>query len=411
MEPERRFDFGRAFLALALALALWWNIESDQNPERFELLTGVPVEVNVINIPPGFVIVAEKPTIQVEVRAPTRVWSRLRSDSFLAKADASRAGPGVNELQVSVESLDQSVNQVNPVPARVIVNVEEVRERTVPVQVVTSGGAPFGYAAGDPKVAPERVAVQGPVSVIQRVDRVIVELSLSGLTVPVNSSYAPIPVDQRGAIIAGVRLSPATVNVEVPVTQQVNYKQVGLRPRTGGRPQVGYFVEAVEVSPIVVTIVGEPQELARVEFIETDEVDVSALSSNTVRRVGLRVPRNVALVTGSAPQVNVSVRVSPLTTFQVLRVEPAVLNLNPGLRLQSEIGLVEVHVSGSTPLLQALASGGLRVVVDLGDLGPGQYTVPLSIQLPAGIRMEQLTPERVTVILAPLPANTPDQRP
>lgn len=401
------FDLGRAFLALALAIALWWQIEAETNPERFELLAGVPIEVQVVNAPPGVVLVGDQPTIQVEVRASTRVWGRLRSSSFGARVDASRAGPGANELPVTVEALEPAVTQVIPVPARVTVVLEEVREKNVPVQVVTTGTVPFGFASEPPRVAPDRVAVLGPSSVVQRIERALVELSLSGLTVPVNNSYTPVAVDQRGQPVSGVRLRPVTVNVEVPITQQVSYRQVGVRPRTSGRPQAGYFVEAVEVNPISVTLVGEPQELSRVEYIDTEEVDVGQLASTTVRRVALRVPRNVALLTGSTPQVNVTVRISPLTSIQVIRVAPAVLGLNPELRLQSQIGLVEVELSGPAPTLQALATGGLRVILDLTGLGPGLHTLPISVEVPPGIRMQRLSAERITVNLVPLPTPTP----
>ncbi|MCC7107378.1 MAG: hypothetical protein IT307_19755 [Chloroflexi bacterium] len=402
-----RFDLGRAFLALALAIALWWTIESEQNPERFELLAGVPIEVTVVNIPPGFVLVGEQPTIQVEVRAPTRVWSRLRSGSFQARVDASRAGPGATELAVSVDALDTAVTQVTPVPARVNVVLEEVRERTVPVQVVTTGSVPFGYSSGEPTVAPEQISVLGPASVVQRVDRAMVELSLSGLTVPVNNSYAPVAVDQRGQQVQGIRLRPVTVNVEIPISQQVSYKQVGIRPRTTGRPQTGYFVESVDVSPISVTIVGEPGELSKIDYVDTEDVDVSSLSSTAVRRVALRVPRNVALLSGSEPQVNVTVKISSLTSLQVVRVTPAVLNLSTELRLDTPPPLVEAELSGPAPTLQALSTGGLRVIVDLSGLGAGLQTVPVAVEVPPGIQLNRVTPDKLTLNLVPIPVRTP----
>src|SRR5919201_5296771 len=257
MWPLRGFDLGRAFRAFTLAAGLWWVITTEQNPERNELFPS-PIPVEVVNAPPSLVVTGEVPSIQVQVRAPSEVWTRLRSSSFPATADASKASPGSNELPVALAPLDPGIRAAEPVPPRVRVAMEETRERSIPVRVNLTGGVPFGYSSGQSRVAPEAVTASGPASVVQRVQEALVEIPLDQLTVSINNTYQPVAVDARRVPVAGVKLSPATVSVEVPVTQNVTDKEVGIRPLLQGKLAPGYYLEPVEVNPPAVTIFRDP---------------------------------------------------------------------------------------------------------------------------------------------------------
>src|SRR4051812_5689429 len=118
------FDLGRAALALLLSGVLWWVITTEQNPERNELFP-TPIPVEVVNAPPSLVVTGDVPTIQVDVRASSDAWRNLRAASFRATADASQAGPGANELPVTIERLDPQVRSVESIPSRIRVVMEE----------------------------------------------------------------------------------------------------------------------------------------------------------------------------------------------------------------------------------------------------------------------------------------------
>jgi YbbR domain-containing protein len=403
MHLLRGFDLGRAFLALTLSAALWWVITTEQNPERNELFPS-PIQVEVINAPPTLVVTGEVPPVQVQVRAPGEAWSRLRSSSFRATADASRAGPGPNELPVMLDRLDPAVRGAEPVPARVRVSMEESRERTVPVRVNLSGAVPFGYSSEAARVAPDTLTVGGPATNVEKVREALVDIPLDQLTLSINNSYQPMAVDDRRAPVSGVKLNPPTVNVEVRVSQQVSYKEVGIRPIVRGRLSPGYYLEPVEVNPPSATIVGVPQQLASVTSVETEPIEVGGLSATSVRQVSLRAPAGLSFL--QPRPVNVTLRVSPIPTIQVLQVIPTVVGLGSGLQLADPVGSAELSISGPAPTLQGLLARDFRVLLDLSGLGAGQHTVPLQPQIPASLRLESINPAIVIVTVRPLPPPT-----
>lgn len=394
----RGFDPGRAFLALALAAGLWWVITTEENPERNELFLS-PVPVEVVNAPPSLVVTGEVPPVHVQVRAPGEVWTRLRASSFRALADASRAGPGSNELPVQLERLDSGVRAAEPVPPRVTVSMEQRREEAVPVRAILTGAVPFGYSAGPAQIVPDVVTVSGPASVVQRVREALVEIPLDQLTLSISGSYQPVPVDSRREVVGGVKPNPPTVTIDLQVSQQVSYKEVGIRPVVRGKLASGYYLEPLEMNPPSATIVGDTGQLARVSFVETESIDVGGLSATTVKQVPLKTPSGVTFL--QPRPVSVTLRVNPIPITQVLQMPPTVVGLGDGLQLADPVGSVELTISGPAPTLQGLSARDFRVTLDLAGRGPGEHTIQLQPQIPGGFRLDSISPSSVSVTIRP----------
>lgn len=402
--PRLRLDLGRALLAVGLASALWIVVRNETNPDRVEVLPfTVPVEV--VNVPTGLVVVSEAPQIQAQVRTPSESWALLRPGTFRATADASAATPGVNELPVRTEALEPRVRAVDPIPPLVSVALEEVTDRIVPVRLNIVGNVPFGYAYATPRIAPENVTISGPSSAVQRVESAVVDIRLDGLTVSLNATYAPRALDARGGEVRGVRVTPSTVNVEVPVQQQVGYKEVGIRPTIRGRVAPGYYLQPVEVEPATVTVVGPPATLANVNFAETEPIDVSGISSSVVRRAQVVAPPGLSLL--QAEPANLTLRVAPITVSQTVRLSPTVQGVGAGVQVVGDVPQVDVTLSGPAPTLQTLRPTDFRVVVDLGGLGAGRHELEPRVTVPPGFSLEGLSPPRVTLELRQVPTPTP----
>jgi YbbR domain-containing protein len=401
-------DIWRALIALALACALWIVVQNEQNPDRTDI-PALTVPVDMVNVPPGLVVVSEQPEIQVRVRIPSESWSLLRPGSFRATADATNASPGVNELPIRVEALESRVRQVDPIPPLANVVLEEVSEVPTPVRLNIIGNVPFGYAYSTPKISPENVTVSGASSAVQRVASVVVDIRLDGLTVSLSATSAPRAIDARGTEVRAVRINPATVNVDVPVAQQVGYKEVGVRPVVQGRVAPGYLLQPIEVEPATVTVVGSPATLANVNYVDTEPVDVSGLSSSVVRRAQVVPPQGLTLL---QPQpVSLTVRVTALTTSQTLRVTPTIQGLGPGLLIGGDVPQVDVTLSGPAPTLQTITPRDFQVVLDLSGLGAGQQQVEPKVAVPGGFTLTSVDPPKVTITIrnqpTPIPSPTP----
>jgi YbbR domain-containing protein len=168
-------------------------------------------------------------------------------------------------------------------------------------------------------------------------------------------------------------------------------------------------LQPIEVEPSTVTVVGSPAALSNVSFVDSEPVDVSNLSSSVVRRVQVVPPTGLTLL---QPQpASLTIRVTPLTVSQTLRLVPSLQGLGPGLEVVGDVAPVDVTLNGPAPTLQSLTPRDFRVVVDLAGLGPGRHELEPRVAVPGGFTLERVEPARTLVTLrgvaTPIPSPTP----
>lgn len=400
-------DYSRAAFAVALAILLYFVAVNETNPENRQKLP-FTIPVQPVNVPSGLVLTAQPAPVSVWVRAPANVFGRLRADSFTAQIDASGAAAGDNDLPITVTSTDPGVRGSDPEPATARLRLEELREQVLPVRVNVTGQVPTGYQQGTPIVDPQRVTVAGAASLVGRATEAVVDISVDRLTVSVDAVYTPRIVDDRGSDLRdlNLRATPPSVTVQVPITQQTQYKQVGIRPTTSGQPAPGYALQPLEVNPPTVTLVGDSAGLEAANYVNTAAIDVSGISTTVVRNVAL-IPPARTLLLQPGQTVTVTVRVTTLNVEQTVRIPPTVINLSGTVRLARPLDLVSVTVSGPAPALATLVlnPSDFRVLIDAGGKGPGRYDLDVKVQsVPTGLTLQDYTPKKMQVDLNEAPS-------
>lgn len=395
-----RINFGLGALALIISLSLWVLVVNDQNPERTDV-PEIAIPVETTRVSSGLIVMNTPDPVRLRIKTPKDKWDTLRASSFRAYVDLSRLGPGIHAVPIISETSDPQVRVLEVMPATTSIRVEEIQERTVPVKVTLVGNVPFGYVYRMPKVDPEVVVASGPASLVQSVETASVDVRLEGISVDIDTAFHPAAVDTSGATVRIVRLDPQTVRVSLPVSQQVSYKQVGVRATTSGAVAPGYWTESVSVDPSSVTVVGDPKALASINYLETAPLNVDGASSSIVQDLRINTTEGVSLVQQQTTRVRV--QISPLQTSQVLRVAPRLVNLAARLQVVSAPASVEVTVQGPAPIMQGLRVESVSVTLDVKDLSEGTHTVKVNASVPSGLSVAKVDPETAAIQLA-LPA-------
>jgi YbbR domain-containing protein len=400
-------DIGRAVFAVALAVLLYFVALNETNPEgRNQTVFTVPVQP--VNVPPGLVVTTPPAPVHLWVRAPNSVFGRLRADSFTAQVDAISAQSGDNDnLPINVNWTDPDVRQADAEPGTTRLHLEEVRGQPLPVRVNLTGQVPDGYKPGQATVDPSRITVTGAASLVGRATEAVVDVSIDRVTVSVNGVYTPRILDDRGNDLKdlNLRAGPPSVTVQVQITQQTQYKQVGVRPFTQGQPAAGYVLQPLEVNPPTVTLVGDQAALESANFVDTAPIDLNGISSTIVRSIALAPPTGTLLLQ-QGQTVNVTIRVTTLSVSQTVRVPPTVINVSGSVQLARPLDLVSVTISGPAPALSSVAlnPNDFKAVLDVSGKGPGRYDVDVKVQqLPNGLTLDDFTPKKVSVDLIQVP--------
>jgi YbbR domain-containing protein len=299
-----RNNLGLKLLSLLTALIIWGTVQTQTDPVvvRRKTLKVVP-----INVPQGLASVSIEPS-QLTLTLVGRVsaFARLEAATPRLVANAAQGAVGSLTAVLRVEDLPAGL-QIREWPrtAAAIV-LDNLVSRTRPIYVEVRGRPAVGFAAGNWQARPNEVTLRGASSVLQRVERVVAEVDISGLSTTLTAEAPLAARDVTNVPLADVNLEPAQTTVTVSL-RQVNSKTVPIAPVITGPPE-GYEIASVTVNPPVVTLTGGSSSLAEAESVSTGPLDARGIRSHATLTAALRLPAGCAVVGAASVRVTITVR-------------------------------------------------------------------------------------------------------
>lgn len=396
-----------ALLSLLLATALWVGVTNAENPSLRRPLP-FSVDIHSLNVPTSMTVTGYRPSNKVRVTlvGPRDAVDSVRPGDLTAQVDLSQPGtsgppsPGDYDADVHV-SLRQHGVQAEVDPPSVTVSLEATAKRTIPVKIAKVDAPPLGYElADDPAAQPAEATITGSKQQIDSVAAVVASLKLTGLTVSGNQTLSLDPQNSAGNSIGGIRVDPASVGVSVHIRQVLFTRQILVDPRIQGQPAAGYAIAGTKADPATVTVIGPVAVLNQIATAPTDAVDLGGATTDVIRTVNLQLPSGASLADPKSSVV-VTISVQPQHSQGSLIVPPKLNGVTAGLIAIPQQPAVVVNYSGPGPAVVRLTPADIAVTLDLTGLGPGTHQVEPKVTLPQGLQVDSLSPDRVTVTLAP----------
>lgn len=397
--------------ALTLSVAVWIAAVTAADPDEQRVFIR-PVEIEIVGRDAGLVILNEIPTsVEVTLRAPRSVWAKLEAQEtpIRAIADLSAMSAGEHTVQIQVQVTEGPSRVVSVSPSEFTLTLEPLESRVFPIGLTLNGQPATGYQAGDPILSPEEVLVSGAASLVEKVERVRVEINLTGTRESVEQSMQIELLDDNNLPVDGLSVNPSSVRVNIPVTQQGGYRDVAVKVIVHGQVANGYLLTNLSVFPPIVTIFSTDSNLVNdlPGVVETQELELSGKSDDISTRLALVLPAGVSVVGEQSVQVQVGIDpiISNLTLSNI-KIE--VVGLGEGLSAQVSPIEVDVILSGPAPLLDSLLVQDIRVIVDVTDLGEGVFQLTPRVEiLVADVVVESVLPNTVEVTIVPAAEEAP----
>ncbi|MBI5824888.1 MAG: hypothetical protein HZB18_12735 [Chloroflexi bacterium] len=410
----------RTFLwAFALAMAVWISAVTSADPDETRALSS-PVPVQIIGQSPNLVLSSDIPKeVVLTLRAPRSVWNFIEADPQIVRAilDLSGLSSGEHELELQIQVNARPVQIVSVAPSFIKFTLEPLVTQTFEIDLTLSGEAAIGFQIGESSLEPVQVVVSGAQSQVKRVRRARVSVNLSGIRENYDQSLAVEVLDEKGVKVEGVSVSPETVHVILPVSQQGGYRDVAVKVTTVGRVASGYRLTDLSVFPPVVTIFSADPELVSnlPGVLETQPLDLQNAQDDINTRLSINLPEGVSII--GEQTVLIQAGVSPIESSVTLAGEKIeIIGLENGLTAQVSPTTVDVIISGPLSLLDTLTRQGVRATVDLTGLPAGTYQITPRVEiLIADVIVESILPNTVEVIISiiqapaatPMPSPTP----
>ena len=173
------------------------------------------------------------------------------------------------------------------------VQLDQFTQRTVPVEI-EQGVPPTGLTVGVMDVEPKQVTVEGAKSLVDKVVKATGSRRRSRSPgIDIDQDVDLIPVDSVGNRVSPVDLSPRFVHVTLPVFSDRQSRTLPVKPVITGTPAPGFEVESVTVTPTVVTVEGDADQLSTLVSVNTMPVSINGASSALTTTADLDLPTGV----------------------------------------------------------------------------------------------------------------------
>ncbi|MBE9502928.1 MAG: hypothetical protein IME96_01995 [Proteobacteria bacterium] len=218
----------------------------------------------------------------------------------------------------------------------------------------------------------------------------VAELKEGSNFFPVNPNHIKLP---RGAKVTRIQPSYITLKAEKLVQ-----KEVKIRSDVQGKPAEDYYVDAVEVIPKTIEIMGAEGEIKRIRSIKTNTMDISDVKESLKKEVALDIiGRKISLVREQAVSVIVKVKeVSEKLEIKGLEVKA----INSTLKSSVYPSKVNVLLEGPKSLIAAIKKEkSVKAVIDADGLAAGKRKREVRIDMPDGVKLLYLNPNKVTLRL------------
>ena len=397
MKKSLTNNIGLKLLAFLFAFMLWLLVVNIDDPVDTKTFDSIPVTIEhaevVTQDQRSYQVLDGTDTVGVTVSATRSVLEKISAENIVATADM-RELYLESQIPIEITIPGYEFESATANPRNVQVKIEQNKSDTFPITVTTTGTVRDGYVLGNVQADPERVTVNGPESVIDRISKVVAQVNVSGLSEDSSIDAVLTYYDSDNNEISAEQLANnlGTTGVKVNVTLYHTARIPVTVDTSGVTAADGYSISEVTWTPEEIQLAGEEEVLDALESIRipADAVDITSISQRTEQTVDITpyLPEGTRLVDENGNNILVTARVAREGTksFDIPVGSITVDNLSDSLTV-SGYGSgddLEVHIGGPQEQLNSLQLSDLAVSIDLKDCTKaGDYEVPVTITLPS----------------------------
>ena len=387
-------NIGLKLLALLLSTVLWMVVVNTEDPvvrksmtvsvtmKNQEYITDMGKYMDVLN---------EGNTITFSYTTKRSVWEGISKTDFSAIADMEKIeakGNGGYRVPVNV-SANRNINQITIENKQLYLDValEDLGKQQFQIKANTIGTVAGGCALGNVYIDNTNVVqVSGPMSVVSRIDSVIANINVEGMSTDITDNVIPVFYDINGEVIDTTKLYMSVNYVRI-TAEILNTKDVPLVLSTTGTPKEGYQLVDVSCAPKMVRIKGVPAVLNTLDEIKipAEVLDISGATATIEKTIDIStyLEEGVSLVISSDAKVNVKAEIEPveMKEYKIPVSNLLAEKLKSGYLLSYPDQFVYVSVIAGKRAHADLKPVAMKGIIDVSNLNEGEHVVEIKFDL------------------------------
>lgn len=412
-------NFLYKLLALIISFALWFTVVIVDDPvdeKRFQ-----NVKVNLVNTE----LLEEKDQIyeildgtdilkSVSFDAPKTVRDQIQIGDIVAEADLENLTvTNTIEIKYSCPKYGIQVQNIKGNIEFVKLNIEDKAQSWLDIECKVTGQVAEGYVIGKTTLNQNRLFIQGPESAVAAAKKAVVEVNVSGISGDISATANVRVLDENGDEVVRDSMTKniESVLVEVDV---LNTKEIPVEYEASGTPAEGYaYAGSIDAEIKTVQVAGEARVLNRVNklTVSGSAMDITDAEQDVTKKIDLKefLPEGIVFANGADYKTEAVIKVEAYVnkrvnlTYGNLRI----MNLPNGIVCEwVEDSITPLEIRGLKANLDAITESTVHGVIDLREfienngwteLAPGEYTVPVALELGSEIQVVKSPTAKITI--------------
>ena len=405
-------NLGLKIIALFFSAFLWLIVVNVSNPIGSRTFSDIPVTIvndDIIKSSGEVYQVLGEDTVSVVVYANREIRQKLRAEDIVATADVAQMDTTTNLIPINITIPDYSgdYDSAVAVPRNIRIQREKSGSKVLALTAETGGTTPRdGYTLGDITVDPANITITGPESALDKIDRAVARVDVSGKSKDEDIKADLILYDANGNELSQTQLDNNLGEDGIIVSVEIlKEKTVPVEFGVTGTPAEGFRYTGCTSVPESIRICGKTEAINDVDEIRVPAsvIDISNADAPIERTVNITqyLPENVMLVDDNAGEIVVTAMVEQegTRTIKMLVSSIRISNLADDLEVDYEPDAeIDLQFRGEEQALDLLDISN-AVSVDLSEYtDPGVYDVPVQVNTPSGIEMISDPTVRLTLL-------------
>ncbi|MGN0437859.1 MAG: YbbR-like domain-containing protein [Lachnospiraceae bacterium] len=385
-------------VSLVIAILIWIVVANVDDYKTTKQITGIEIEFvngNAITERNKVYEVPEGTTIDIVIKGPRSTVEGLTRDDFKAVADLSKMSI-TNAVLVDVSAVSSRVDKEISIAYSnnaVNVEVEDKVEKQLPITVKIKSSVAEGYAISNKSATPNLITVKGAESIVNTISEVYVEVDVSKANRDIVAYGEPVFLDYAGEVIDATRFEYDVTTAEVTV-QVKKTKELAVKVKTQGEVKSGYAISSIDYQPTSVVVVGEPEDLARVDEIVIGDIKVSGCDQDLETSVNIAdyLPSGI-VIADETEEIMIKVIIEEIKekTIKINNSDINIVGKNNDYTYSfvNKDG-VSITAKGLKNVLDDLKITNLIPSIDVTNYKPGIYEFKLNLRDVNGVTIEDI---------------------
>ena len=279
-------------ISLLSSLVLWLYVMAFVDPEETKLFEGMPIIIkNMSELrDKDLVIYPELDlTTDISVSGKLSKLQKVKRDNIHISGEINNPMEGKNDIYLKADTPGQVTNEFkNNI---VIVNLEKLvsEKKTIEIQLEGKSIANVHSVMIENDI--DSINVSGPRTKVNEVEKIVGVVDVGANTSDFSNSITLIPIDKEGNEVEDIELEYPSVTVNVGLLKE---KKVPIKLKLEGKENIENNLKDYTLNPVTIMIKGKKDKIDKVDYIETEAVNVNDFISSTSKDIGLIIPDGIS---------------------------------------------------------------------------------------------------------------------